>query len=145
MPTGLSTSFATRVVIDTNVLVSAIMFGGLPGEIWELVLVERVEAVTSPILIEELFRILSQKMKMTPADLSVVKGQIEEIFLNLYPREIFKILADDPDNRVLEAAVEGRCAYVITGDKALLKLKEFRKIKIVTVSDFFASWTKLKV
>jgi predicted nucleic acid-binding protein len=45
-------------------------------------------------------------------------------------------LKDEPDNRVLECAVEGLCEYIVTGDKALLALNMYQNVRIVTVETF---------
>ncbi|MEW6377919.1 MAG: putative toxin-antitoxin system toxin component, PIN family [Thermodesulfobacteriota bacterium] len=46
------------------------------------------------------------------------------------------LLADEPDNRILECAVAAKADFVVTGDKHLLSLKHFQNIKIVRLSDF---------
>ncbi len=64
-------------------------------------------------------------------------------FVLVYPKDTVIIVSDDPDNRILEAAVEGKCDFIVTGDKMLLKLGIYKGIKIVTAADF-AAWTKPK-
>ena len=54
------------------------------------------------------------------------------------PRQKFKIVKEDPDdNKIVEAAVEGNCDFIVSSDKHLLKLKEFKGIKIITPKEFF--------
>lgn len=64
------------------------------------------------------------------------KNPARVIFKIVQPKVALDVVKDSPDNRVIEAAVEGRCSFIITGDKELLELKTFRKIKIVTVREF---------
>lgn len=51
-----------------------------------------------------------------------------------------RVLEDDADNRVLECAVEGRAEWIISGDKHLLSLKEFRGVQIVRVAEFLSKF-----
>ena len=55
----------------------------------------------------------------------------------VHPKSKFNVVKDDPDDdKIIEAAVEGKAEYIITQDNHLLKLKEFKGIKIVTPKDF---------
>jgi len=127
-----------RVVLDTNILISALVYGGKPEQIYNLVLDKQLTAITSPILLSELTEILIKKFKL---ELSRIK-QLEKITKNNFtlvqPAKIIKLVKDDDDNRVLEAALEGRCDYIVTGDKDLLDLKIFKNIKIVTPDTFLS-------
>ena len=62
---------------------------------------------------------------------------ISELGELVNPQQKFNIILEDPkDNKILEAAVEDKADYIVTGDEHLLKLKEFRKIKIVNANEF---------
>ncbi len=121
-----------KVVLDTNVLVSAIAFGGKPKKILNSVLEEKIVASISPILLAEFKEVYTKKFPLLKEDFELTFKSIEEIFEITQPDEILEILKDKDDNRVLEAAIEGNCDYIITGDSELLDLKVYRKIKIVT-------------
>ncbi len=127
-----------KVVLDTNILISAFIFGGKPSQILSLVLTDKIQAFTSPVLIAEFFDVVNKKLNLSAGELALTKNQIENKFLIVQPKNEIKISRDEDDNRVLEAAVEGGCNYIITGDKDLLDLKNFKNIKIVT-SDTFLS------
>ncbi len=125
------------VVLDTNVIVSAVVYGGLPREILALVIAKKIFVVISPVLSAELWDVLSrEKFSVSSSDLEMLKETIMEYFVLVQPKKTVDILEDDPDNRVLEVAVEGKCDFIITGDKLLLKLKGYKGIKIVTAADF---------
>lgn len=128
-----------KVVLDTNILVSAIAFGGKPQQILSLVLEENLLAVTSPILLAELREVLGKKFPLKEKDFRLTIKSIEEIFRAIQPKKPVEVLLDDDDNRVLEAAVEGDCKYIITGDQDLLDLGSFRGIKIVSADEFLES------
>lgn len=125
-----------KVVLDTNILISAIAFGGKPKEVLDLVLDEKIIALTSAILLAEFKEIYRKKFPMLKEDFELTIENIEEIFETVQPTKTLEILRDEDDNRVLEAAVEGKCQYIITGDKDLLDLKSFQGIKIVTADQF---------
>lgn len=94
--------------------------------------------MTSLILLAELTEILIKKFNF---DLGRIK-QLEKItkrnFQIVHPKKTIKILVDEVDNRVLEAAIEGNCDYIVTGDKELLKLGLYKNIKIITADEFLA-------
>lgn len=125
-----------KVVLDTNILISAIAFGGKPKEVLNLVLDEKIIAATSPILLAEFQEVYNKNFPLKFVDFELTLERIEEIFKMVKPKRSLKIVRDEDDNRVLEAAVEGNCSYIITGDKDLLDLKKFKKIKILTSEQF---------
>ncbi len=128
-----------RVILDTNILISAIGFGGKPREILRFCLENKVKAITSQILIAELQEVISKKFPELIYKLDQIQRRINKKFKKVQPKSILKILNDEDDNRVLEAAAEGKCSYIITGDKELLDLRVFKNIKIVTVDQFLKS------
>ena len=128
-----------RVVVDTNVYISAVMFGGLPGALLDLILLRSFDTFISSVLLDELDEKLRLKFKVSPNDAAVIRDRINEVAKLVKPGEPLRIIADDPDDdRVLECAVAGKADYIITGDKHLLALKSFRDIDIVRVRQFMA-------
>lgn len=125
-----------RVVLDTNILISGILFGGKPGEIINLVIDEKVSGITSSILLAELIEVLNKKFEFPQEEIELIKQEIEESFLIANPKKPIHKLNDEDDNRVLEAAVEGKCDVIVTGDKELLELAQYRNIKIITPEEF---------
>jgi len=127
-----------RVVADTNVLVSALLFGGPPEQIVLAGLRGEIQLLTSSPLLKELERVLKVKFKL---NLHLVRNIIEEIKevaeLVEVSSHINVISYPDDDNRVLECAVDGKAEFIVTGDtKHILPLKEFRGTKILSPSEF---------
>lgn len=89
-------------------------------------------------LISEFFDVVNKKFDLSNEELALTKIQIENKFVIVQPKNEIKISRDDDDNRVLEAALEGGCSYIVTGDKDLLDLKTFKNIKIVTPDTFLS-------
>jgi putative PIN family toxin of toxin-antitoxin system len=125
-----------KAVLDTNVLVSALVYGGNPEQILILATQKRFLVVTSPPLISELCEILTKKFEFSEDKVKLVRKKVEKISKLVYPNETLQVLKDEPDNRVLEAAVQGACDFVVTGDMGLLELKAFRGIEIVPPVEF---------
>ena len=128
-----------KVVLDTNVLVSAILFGGKPDQVLYLILDGKIIGIISPVLLAELKEIFSKKFPLSKKDFELTFKNIEEIFEIVRPKETLDIVRDEDDNRVLEAALEGRCSYIVTGDNDLLDLANFKNIKIMTPDEFLKS------
>jgi uncharacterized protein len=125
----------TRVVIDTNVLISAIIGHGKPRRLLSRVLRDH-SAVASREMLAELADVLAREK------FSLSAGQIAR-FLTIYTRRsevvdldrrVDAVEADPADNVVLGTAVNGRAAFIVTGDGHLLELAEFEGIRIVPVA-----------
>jgi putative PIN family toxin of toxin-antitoxin system len=129
-----------RVVADTNVLISALMFGGLPGRFLELALGRRFTLLASKALLDELDEKLRGKFAVSESDALAIRAKLEgnarladsDFRLNAVP--------DDPDdNRVLECAVAGKADSIVSGDRHLLRIGSYEGIAIVTVRQFLES------
>ena len=128
-----------RVVVDTNVLISSLIFGGKPRQIITLIQNHKIVAVTSPLLIAELVDILVKKFYFIPAKVELTLELIKENFTIVYPTEVVDaVRRDQDDNKVLEAAIEGHCSHLVTGDSHLLDLALFRNIVILKPDDFLS-------
>jgi len=123
---------AKRIVLDTNVLISALIFNGLPREILRLVLKKEIIGVISPSLLSELLSVLAIKFNFSQSKLILLERKLKAKLMLVYPQKEINACRDAADSRVLEAAVEGQCQAIITGDQGLLVLKKYRQIKIVT-------------
>lgn len=126
-----------RVVFDTNVYISALMFGGPPGSLLDLALLQSFLVIISPPLLDELDEKLRLKFEVPAEDTAIIRAKLESIAKIVSPDMVLHVIADDPDdNRVLECAIEGSADYIVTGDRHLLKLGSYEAISIVTVRQF---------
>jgi putative PIN family toxin of toxin-antitoxin system len=127
-----------RVVADTNILVSALLFGGPPEQVFLAGLRGEIQLLISLSLLKELEKVLKEKFKL---NIHLVREIIEEV------REVAEIVEvsshikafsyPDGDNRVLECAVDGKANFIVTGDtRHILPLKEYGGIKILSPSEF---------
>lgn len=130
----------SRVVLDTNVIISSLLFGGRPRELFQLVLDRKIVAVTSDMLLTELFGILTQKFAYSTEQISLFERKFRKYLLMVSPKVQLHVVKDSPDNRVLEAACEGECDFIVTGDKELLALKKFQNTQVVTIVQFLSDF-----
>ena len=130
-------TISPTIVIDTNVFVSAIVFGGQPRKLINLIADDVLTLVTAEELLTELRRIIIAKFPEFIDDLTRVEKLLESdaTWVRLGGVTI-DISRDSDDNKFIEAGVLGDCHYIISGDKDLLDIKVYDNIKIVTVSEF---------
>jgi len=127
----------TRIVADTNIYVSAVMFGGLPGSLLDLGLLKTFTLVVSAPLLDELEDKLRVKFGVAPGDAAAIRAKLESNADLVAPDIVIDAVQDDPDdNRVLECAVAGRAGYIVSGDRHLLNLKTHAGIPILTARQF---------
>ena len=127
-----------KTVLDTNIIVSALVYGGKPEQAYNLVLEKQIIAVTSTVLLAELIETLIKKFNFDSIRIEQLERIIKKHFKIVHPEETISIVKDEDDNRVVEAAIEGNCDYIITGDKDLLDLGKYKNIKILTADQFLS-------
>jgi putative PIN family toxin of toxin-antitoxin system len=134
-----------RVVADTNVFISALMFGGLPGRFLDLALLRRFTLVTSKALLDELDEKLRGKFAVSERDALTIRAKLEGNAEVVDPDLELNAVLDDPDdNRVLECAVVGKAKFIVSGDRHLLRIGSYEEIAIVTVRQFLETSGLLK-
>jgi putative PIN family toxin of toxin-antitoxin system len=123
-------------VIDTNVLVSGLIWGGTPAHVVECILSGTVDAYASEETMREYFRILE---KLTGNNASVMhqwKSLLLEYILLIDPQEVITECRDPKDNMFLECAVACEAKYIVSGDKDLISMNPFRNIEILKAQEF---------
>jgi len=127
-----------NVVIDTNVLISATLFGGNPEKILDMAQEGRINLLISNEMLDEFKKVLHEKFDFSIIMAAQTASVIKEISTIITSgRKLSVIKQKESDNRILECAVAGSAQYIITGDtKHLLPLKKYRKIKILKPAQF---------
>ena len=127
-----------KVVVDTNILISATVFGGVSDDILELARGREIELLTSPVILEEFSRILRVKVSFSPERIIEALLEIRGIVTLVNPKiKLSVVKEDEPDNRILECAISAKADFIISGDtKHLQPLKEYEGIKILSPSEF---------
>jgi putative PIN family toxin of toxin-antitoxin system len=126
---------ASRVVLDTNVYVSAYAFGGIPARLMRAAITADFELVTSPAILAEVARVLADKLGFDRPHVEDVVRQLALVAVVVRPRRRLSVIADEPDNRVLECALEADATFVVSGDHHLLDIREFEGIRVLGVTE----------
>jgi putative PIN family toxin of toxin-antitoxin system len=129
-----------RVVFDNNILVSALLFPGGRGEAaLHRIIEERDELVLSKLILDELLGILARKFSREAEELAHVAVFLSDLATFVSPRRKLHVVKDEPDNRVLECALTGRTGAIVTGDRALLALQDFRGVRLLSLREYLDS------
>ena len=127
-----------KVVFDTNIYLSAILFGGLPQRLVKEALEKKFALYISQEIISEVLGVLSKKFRYPAEKLRQTEILLKDLSTLVYPQEVIKVIKKWPaDNRILECAVKAKADCLVSGDKKhLLPLKQFRQITIVSAREF---------
>ncbi len=126
-----------KVTLDTNVLISATFWSGDSYKIMKLIYDKKIKLVLSDEILKEYFDVIKrdeivEKVENKGLIIAEIIDSIIQVCEMVKPIEKVDILKDDPDdNKILECAIAGNSDYIVSQDKDLLELKEFRGIKIV--------------
>ncbi len=129
----------TRVVFDTNVFVSAIVFGGKPRIALELAEAGVFELAFSHAIRVELESILQEKFGWPQEYVAWACQPIWDFSHNVVPQMTVAVCSDPDDDRILECALEAKAQVIVTGDSDLLRLNRFKGIAILTPAAFLAT------
>lgn len=126
-----------KVVFDTNIFISAFIIPGSQAEKAMLRIIEGMDVLLlSKGIIDELLSVLSIKFSRNKEEISRVAVILSEMAEWVDPSKKIKALSDEPDNRILECAVSGNADVIVTGDKEIIRLGEYEKIKIISLKEY---------
>ncbi len=125
-----------RVLLDTNIVVSAILFGGLPRQLLEAALSGEIDLVTSPPLLAELEGVLTGKFGFPATIAASIRTELEALGEVVEPAQIDRVTRTAADHVVLATAVGGAADVVVTGDKELLALESYEGVSIESTRAF---------
>lgn len=128
--------FMVRVVLDTNILVSGLLYPGKPRRLIDLAINGSVEVVSSIEMIGELREVLSrEKFGLSKEDQAAMIDFVIRLSRITVLKSRFKAVRDPDDDMVVNTAYDGKAAYIVSGDNALLELKQFNKMRIVKAGE----------
>jgi len=126
-----------KVVFDTNIFISAFVIPGSKAEeVYLDVLRGSFTLYSSVPILTETAQKLREKFTWPENTITRLLKTVAKVATIVKTRPHLHLLADEPDNRILECAVEAKADYIVTGDKHLLSLQQYQNIKIVKVSHF---------
>lgn len=126
-----------RIVIDTNIYISAIFWGGKPREVLELGRNGRISIFTSSEIQAEIEMKLKTKFRIEENEVAQILLDYAMFTMPIKPLHRIAIIEADPDDdKFMECALAARAGYIVSGDKHLLNLKNYQGIQIKKPAEF---------
>ena len=127
-----------NIVIDTNVLISALLFSGTPNKVFDAVIDDKYELFLSHDILNEFLHVLSRpKFQLSPSQITEFYEEIIHITNIVYPQKQYQLVKEDPDDDILfDCALEANAHFIITGNKHVLKIKKFMDVEVLTPKQF---------
>ena len=126
-----------KAVLDTNIFISAVLFGGNPGEVYRMGIKGLFDLVVSADILQEVEECLVQKFLWEPNKSQAFVSQIKRVATVINVQEQVPGVCRDPkDDHVLAAALQEEADYIVSGDKDLLELRSYMGVKIVDAAAF---------
>ena len=126
-----------RVVVDTNVVVSGVFFGGAPRRVVEAVVDSEVEAAATGEIVEEYSRVVERMVQRKGGRLRSDAFQVLVSKLEVIePVTHVEACRDPDDDKFIGCAIDSRAVYVVSGDKDLLDMGSYGGVEMVTASEF---------
>ena len=132
-----------RIVVDTNVLISGVFFGGFPRKILRASVEGRVRACASMEILNEYQEIIREmvRRKQGNIDVSILNPLIRSMEV-IEPASKIEICRDPDDDKFINCAKDAQAIYIVSGDKDLLVIQQFENISIVTAKEFCERYLK---
>lgn len=125
------------VTADTNIYLSALIWGGKPLQLLESAIAGEIRLAISDAILNETLRVMRGKFRLSEERIAVAKQYIEGCTDRVVVTQVLNVISEDPsDDRILECAVSAGADVIVSGDKHLLRLKQFGRIRIVTLAEF---------
>jgi putative PIN family toxin of toxin-antitoxin system len=125
-----------RVVLDTNVLVSALHFGGRPRRLFDHVLRGDHTLIIGPAILGELEAVLVETCGWASDRAAAVRAELDAIAEVVTPSEVPSVCRDPDDDQILAIAVSGAADALVTGDADLLAVGMHCGVSIVSIAGF---------
>ncbi len=130
-----------KCVLDTNILVSAFLWQGIPARLIQHASRNEIQLFTSHALLDELAEVLRRKklvktVENTGFSADQLVSHYRRLAYRVTTRQITRRISRDPDDdQVLACALAAKADLIVSGDRDLLALKSFREIPIVTAAE----------
>ena len=130
------------VVYDTNVLISGMVWGGVPYDCIELAKKGSVVGITCPEILDEFEEKLTTKLNIPPSQISeIVTNLLSFLRTVKITNQLKGVTADPDDDKIIECAIVGGATHIVTGDrKHLLPIQSYQGILIVRSRDLLTQF-----
>ena len=132
-----------KIVVDTNVVISGIFFGGVPRKIVEAIADGAIDAYATAEILDEYMGIIASMLerKQGRINQSILSPLFSAIKI-IETESRIEVCRDPDDNKFIECAVDAKALYIVSGDNDLLDIKEFDGICIITAKEFCEEYLK---
>ena len=129
-----------RLVLDTNVVASALLWGGAPRLLLQAAREQRIELFTSTPLLAELTDILGRrkfmgKLAASPLSIDQLIDSYSDLATLVRPIPIPRIAPDPDDDVVIATALAAKADLIVTGDKLLLSVADYQGVRFISVAE----------
>jgi len=131
-----------RIVIDTNIIASAIFFGGKPKTLIDLLLKQKICSYVTLEIIEEYQKTINYLFDKYNKEPIVCLDHIISASNIIDSTSKYEICRDHDDDKFINCAIDSKAMYIVSGDNDLLDIKKYKNIEILTVSDFLDRYYK---
>lgn len=130
-----------RIVIDTNVLISGVFFGGFPRKILSAVVEQKITACVTTEIINEYEEIVQEMINRKQGHINkTILSPLIKAMEIVEPVTHVEICRDRDDNKFLGCAKDSHALYIVSGDRDLLVIEEYENIQITTAKDFYEQY-----
>ena len=130
-----------RIVVDTNVLISGVFFGGAPGQVLKAIVDSEVTACATTVIVDEYIEIIDEMISRKQGTLNrnILMPLINSLEM-IESKTHLEVSRDPDDDKFLECAKDADAVYIVSGDKDLLVIEEYDGIQIITAKEFCARY-----
>jgi len=127
-----------RIVADTNVLIASIFWNGIPYKIIKHALERKCEIITSTHILNEVRDVLNKEFNLSGQEIDDVVNGILAYAAIIEPANVIRVVRDANDDMIISCALTAKADFIVTRDKDLLVLKEYKNIQIKTPEEFLS-------
>lgn len=126
-----------RIVVDTNVIISGVFFGGAPREILSAIVTSKVTACATTEIVDEYLEIVDEMVSRKQGNINknILSPLIHSLEM-IEARTQVKLSRDPDDDKFIGCAKDAKALYIVSGDKDLLVLERYENIEIITAREF---------
>jgi putative PIN family toxin of toxin-antitoxin system len=137
-----------RIVMDTNIIISALIGKhGEPAKLFEKLIKEEIENYTSSEIIQEVIEVLNREEITKRTNKESRQFILEQYLIHsklIEPKTKHTLVEHKSDNKFIDTAIEAKAKFIISGDKHLLYIKEFKGVEIITAKKYLEQQDKFE-
>lgn len=126
-----------KIVVDTNVIISGIFFGGAPRQVVKAIISSKVIGCATKSIVDEYLEIIDEMISRKQGTLNKnILIPLINSFEMVEAKTHLEISRDPDDDKFIECAKDADAMYIVSGDKDLLVIEKYDGIQIITAKDF---------